>query len=88
MSNLRQDKDLTHIVINKKWQPPVITDNTVEIDVDNNAYDPKSLAKFISNSLTNEEELIEEVEAIIPEEEKINIIEGDKEITFPTNDNS
>ena len=49
---------------------------------------PKSLAKFISNSLNNEEDVIEEVMAIIPDKEKINMIEGDKEIIFPTNDKS
>ena len=88
LSNLRQDKDLTYILINKRWQQPVITDNTMQIDVDNYAFDPKRLAKFISKSLNNKEDVIEEVEAIIPEEEKLNMIEGDKEITFPTNDKS
>ena len=33
LSNLRQDKDLTYILINKRWQQPVITDNTMQIDV-------------------------------------------------------
>ena len=89
MSNLRQDKDPTHIFINKRWQQPVITDNTMQIDVENYAFNPKWLAKFISNSVNNEEDAIdEEVEATIPEEEKINMIEGDKEIIFPTNDKS
>ena len=60
----------------------------MQIDVDNYAFYPKRLAKFISDSLNNEEDVIEEVEAIIPEEEKINMSEGDKEITFPTNDKS
>ena len=89
MSNLRQDKDPTHIFINKRWQQPVITDNTMQIDVENYAFNPKWLAKFISNSVNNEEDAIdEEVEATIPEEEKINMIEGDKEIIFKTNDKS
>ena len=57
----------------------------MQIDVDDYAFDPKRLAKFISNSLNNKEDVIEEVEALIPE---INMIEGDKEITFPTNDKS
>ena len=60
----------------------------MQIDVENYAFDPKRLAKFISNSLNNEEDVIKEIEAIIPDKEKINMIEGDKEIIFPTNDKS
>ena len=75
LSNLRQDK--TKILHRQSSTKDGNHDNSMQIDVDNYAFDPKRLAKFSSNSLNNEEDAIEEVEAIIPDKEKINMIEGD-----------
>ena len=51
----------------------------MQIDVENYyPFDSKRLAKFISNTINDEEDVIEEVDATIPEEEKINMIVGDK----------